>query len=271
MHIFANVIRFLLNASQDFAIDENATTISFPPGCIAPANSAGLAKALSTRRRAHVTAVDLQVCLDNPWTPVFTLRVCNFPLSEQPAGRCRMQAHTRSHASCVSDAAGFFPQMLFFCLNSKARCFVSPKASLQMLNLSSCGIGKEGATSVCGVFHLLRFMKSLVLSRNAIPSDALATIARSLSSRRSLELLDLSSTGAGDAGAHALLPLLQSAGCPRELNLKDNAIGSSGAAKLLCAASSSHMLQVLDLSNNAIDDSVRHRIFSGVQYTFCSL
>jgi hypothetical protein len=51
-----------LKPSQDFSIDENATKISFPPGCIAPANSAGLAKALSSRRRPHVTAVDLQVC-----------------------------------------------------------------------------------------------------------------------------------------------------------------------------------------------------------------
>ncbi len=132
----------------------------------------------------------------------------------------------------------------------------------QMLNLSCCGLGKEGATSVCGVFHSLRFMKFLVLSRNAIPSDALATIARTLSSRRSLELLDLSSTGAGDAGAHALLPLLQSAGCPRELNLKDNAIGTAGATRLLAAAASSHIMQVLDLSNNAIDDSVRFFIIA---------
>ena len=126
-----------------------------------------------------------------------------------------------------------------------------------MLNLSCCGLGKDGATSVCGVFHSLRYVKFLVLSGNAIPSDALATIARTLSSRRSLELLDLSSTGAGDAGAHALLPLLQSAGCPRELRLKDNAIGTAGATRLLAAAASSHILQVLDLSNNAIDDSVR--------------
>jgi len=51
-----------LKSSQDFSIDENATKISFPPGCVAPANSAGLAKALSSRRRPHVTAVDLQVC-----------------------------------------------------------------------------------------------------------------------------------------------------------------------------------------------------------------
>ena len=101
-------------------------------------------------------------------------------------------------------------------------------------------------------------MKSLLLSRNAIPSDALATLARTLSSRRSLQFLDLSSTGAGDAGAHALLPLLQSAGCPIELNLKDNAIGTAGAVRLLGAAAISHSLQVLDLSNNVIDDSVRY-------------
>lgn len=50
-----------LKSLQDFSIDENATKISFPPGCVAPANSAGLAKALSSRRRPHVTAVDLQV------------------------------------------------------------------------------------------------------------------------------------------------------------------------------------------------------------------
>ena len=129
---------------------------------------------------------------------------------------------------------------------------------LQILNLSSCSIGKEGATSICGVLHSLRYMKSLLMSRNAIPSDALATLARTLSSRRSLQLLDLSSTGAGDAGAHALLPLLQSAGCPIELNLKDNAIGTAGAVRLLGAAAISHSLQVLDLSNNVIDDSVRY-------------
>jgi Ran GTPase-activating protein (RanGAP) involved in mRNA processing and transport len=122
------------------------------------------------------------------------------------------------------------------------------------------------------VIHSLRFMKSLLLSHNAISSDALATIARTLSSRRSLELLDLSSTGAGDAGAHALLPLLQSAGCPRELNLKGNAIGSAGATRLLDSASSSHILQVLDLSNNAIDDAVRlpHSIIPLVCFTFAS-
>jgi hypothetical protein len=50
---------------QDFSIDENATTISFPPGCIASANSAGLAKALSSKRRPHVTAVELQVRFEN--------------------------------------------------------------------------------------------------------------------------------------------------------------------------------------------------------------
>jgi Ran GTPase-activating protein (RanGAP) involved in mRNA processing and transport len=124
------------------------------------------------------------------------------------------------------------------------------------MNLASCGIGKDGAASLCGVIHSLRFLKSLLLSRNAIPSDALSTLARTLSSRRSLELLDLSSTNAGDAGAHALLPLLQSAGCPRELRLKDNAIKSSGALNLLHAVALSHSMQVLDLSNNSIDDSV---------------
>lgn len=46
---------------QDFSIDDNAVTISFPPGCVAPANAAGLAKALSSKRRPHVTTVDLQV------------------------------------------------------------------------------------------------------------------------------------------------------------------------------------------------------------------
>jgi hypothetical protein len=50
--------------------------------------------------------------------------------------------------------------------------------------------------------------------------------------------------------------LLQSAGCPRELNVKNNAIGAFGAVQLLEAASKSHSLQVLDLSNNVIDDSV---------------
>lgn len=100
-------------------------------------------------------------------------------------------------------------------------------------------------------------MKSLLLARNTIPSDALATLARTLSCRRSLQFLDLSSTGAGDAGAHALLPLLQSAGCPVELNLKDNAITKAGAARLLEAAAVSHSLKVFDLSNNVIDDSVR--------------
>jgi len=116
--------------------------------------------------------------------------------------------------------------------------------------------GSDGATSLCGVLHSLRFIKSLLLSRNSIASDALSTLARTLSSRRSLELLDLSSTNAGDAGAHALLPLLQSAGCPKELRLKDNAIKSAGALRLLDAVTSSHSMQLLDLSNNSIDDSV---------------
>jgi hypothetical protein len=46
---------------QDFSIDDTATCISFPPGCVAPANAAGLAKALSSKRRPHVHALDLQV------------------------------------------------------------------------------------------------------------------------------------------------------------------------------------------------------------------
>jgi hypothetical protein len=128
--------------------------------------------------------------------------------------------------------------------------------ALQILNLSGCSIGKDGATSVCGVLHSLRCLKSLLLARNAISSDAVATLARTLSSRRSLQLLDLSFTGAEDAGAHALLPLLQSAGCPVELKLTDNSIGAAGAARLLEAASISHSVHVLDLSNNVIDDSV---------------
>ncbi len=102
----------------------------------------------------------------------------------------------------------------------------------------------------------LRLLRSLSLARNPIPPVALATIARTLSCRRCLDLLDLSSTGAGDAGAHALLPLLQSAGCPRELRLKDNAIGSAGAMQLLHAGATSRGLLTLDLSNNAIDDTV---------------
>ena len=128
---------------------------------------------------------------------------------------------------------------------------------MQILNLSGCSIGTDGTTSICGVLSSLRYMKSLLLARNTIPSDALATLARTLSCRRSLQFLDLSSTGAGDAGAHALLPLLQSAGCPVELNLKDNAISTAGASRLLDAAAVSHSLKVFDLSNNVIDDSVR--------------
>ena len=46
---------------QDFSVDDTATCISFPPGCVAPANAAGLAKALSSKRRPHVHALDLQV------------------------------------------------------------------------------------------------------------------------------------------------------------------------------------------------------------------
>ena len=126
-----------------------------------------------------------------------------------------------------------------------------------MLNLSACSLGQDGATSVCGVLNSLRLLRSLCLARNPIPPVALATIARTLSCRRSLEFLDLSSTGAGDAGAHALLPLLQSAGCPRELRLQDNAIASAGATQLLNAAATSRGVHVLDLSNNTIDDSVR--------------
>ena len=107
------------------------------------------------------------------------------------------------------------------------------------------------------MLNSLRLLRSLCLARNAIPPVALATIARTLSCRRSLEFLDLSSTGARDAGAHALLPLLQSAGCPRELRLEDNAIGSAGATQLLNAAAACRGVHVLDLSNNTIDDSVR--------------
>ncbi len=55
LFVIVNLLR------QDFSIDDNAATISFPPGCVASANAAGLAKALSSKRRPHVTTVDLQV------------------------------------------------------------------------------------------------------------------------------------------------------------------------------------------------------------------
>jgi hypothetical protein len=47
--------------SQEFSIDDNATVISIPPDCVAPANAYALAAALSAKRRPHVTAMDLQV------------------------------------------------------------------------------------------------------------------------------------------------------------------------------------------------------------------
>ena len=178
-----------------------------------------------------------------------------------------LQSNPLGDAGCrriLAVAPAVFPmlQVSLACLCALTRrlqplAAVSLTLPLQVLNLSCCSIGKDGATSICGVLHSLRYMKSLLLARNIIPSDALATLARTLSSRRSLQLLDLSSTGAGDAGVHALLPLIQSAGCPAQLNLRDNAIGSAGAIKLLEAAAVSHCIQTLDLSNNAIDDLVR--------------
>jgi hypothetical protein len=91
---------------QDFSIDENAVTISFPPGCVAPANSAGLAKALSSRRRPHVTAVDLQVRIE--------LGRCGHVsdiVTEQPSGRRRLQTHSCGYARRFSNASGM---MLLF-------------------------------------------------------------------------------------------------------------------------------------------------------------
>ena len=69
---------------QDFSIDDNAVTISFPPGCVAPANAAGLAKALSSKRRPHVTTVDLQVlCVcDRLCAPLFVMQSQSNPLGD---------------------------------------------------------------------------------------------------------------------------------------------------------------------------------------------
>ena len=104
--------------------------------------------------------------------------------------------------------------------------FLRANPQLEILNLSGCLLGDEGATEV----------------------------AVSISNHPSLSSLDLSNNAIGNAGAIAIAKALDENGSIEELNLAENAIDIAGAIRIAVTLEI-HSLKSLILNSNPIGDA----------------
>ena len=111
---------------------------------------------------------------------------------------------------------------------------LSHNASLEVLSLKSCGIGRRGAERFAGPLETNSTLRVLNLCGNGdIGDDGIEMIARGLRDNSGLEQLDLSSCGVSDEGCDHLADALGTTGTTlTHITLHRNTISDGGAISL---------------------------------------
>lgn len=123
--------------------------------------------------------------------------------------------------------------------------------SLEILNLSECGIAVKEAIVLSKVLSLFKRLKMFVLQKNAIKGSGCAAIANGLKNCHSLSIVDVSFNWIDDQGGIALLQCLSRA---VKVNLANNMLSSRFILELSQFLRDNGTIRELLLDHNLIED-----------------
>ncbi|MCZ6913662.1 MAG: hypothetical protein O7C59_03705, partial [Rickettsia endosymbiont of Ixodes persulcatus] len=127
--------------------------------------------------------------------------------------------------------------------------------SIQLIDLSSCGVEERGAAALGTALLHNTTLKSLLLSFNhEIGSKGTLALASSLSSNCTLSQLDVLACGIGDVGASALASSIRSSTALRQLDISCNAIKDAGALAIAASLKRNMTLTSLVMYTNDFTD-----------------
>eukprot|EP01062_Namystynia_karyoxenos_P071904 TRINITY_DN6771_c0_g1_i1.p1 TRINITY_DN6771_c0_g1~~TRINITY_DN6771_c0_g1_i1.p1 ORF type:complete len:1285 (+),score=316.72 TRINITY_DN6771_c0_g1_i1:75-3857(+) len=136
-----------------------------------------------------------------------------------------------------------------------AQVMLRHAATLEVVRVTSCNIGSEGAKAIATGAAGAAVLHTLDLQGNAIGSDGMASLGRALELNSTLTELTLTENSADDAAAAALARGVATHPCLRTLNLRFNAVCDAGATALAVALPRARSLAALDLGGNHVSAS----------------
>ena len=125
---------------------------------------------------------------------------------------------------------------------------------LEVPDMSSNAIGKDGATAIAQVITNNKTLKKLNIHRCNITATGTTAIANSLLHYTSLEVLDMSYNAIGKDGATAIAQVITNNKTLKKLNIHRCNITATGTTAIANSLLHNTSLEVLDISYNDIDE-----------------